>query len=181
MPHPGPGCLPVASDRPDVEIAGVFASVASVAVSCVCKFVFWNLVTEMLESISEQDRVIGNPLSLYIYIYIRFMDITKQHMVRFSVWVRFLKYVLPQGLEKTNSPNLQQSQNVWILLFVPWLHLFPYASSMQQTPQMHLNTPPTCLEGVGGRQISFRDPGSGNRAEDPGPEKVDPSKTWYCN
>ena len=32
---------------------------------------------------------------------------------------------------------------------------------MQETPQMHLNTPHTCFEGARGRKIRFSDPGLG--------------------
>ena len=46
-PNPGPGRLPLASGRGDVEFAGVLASVASLAVSSVPEFIFWSLVKEV--------------------------------------------------------------------------------------------------------------------------------------
>jgi len=43
-PNPGPGRLPLDSGRGDVEFAGVFMSVASLAVSFVSECIFWNPV-----------------------------------------------------------------------------------------------------------------------------------------
>jgi len=40
-PNPGPGRRPLDSGRRDIEIAGVFASVATMAVSFVCECIFW--------------------------------------------------------------------------------------------------------------------------------------------
>jgi len=39
-PNPGPGRLPLDSGRGDIEVAGVFASAASVAVSFVSECIF---------------------------------------------------------------------------------------------------------------------------------------------
>ena len=41
-PNPGPGCLPLGSGRGDVELASVFASVASLPVSFVSGSICWN-------------------------------------------------------------------------------------------------------------------------------------------
>ena len=60
-PNHGPGCIPLDSARGDVQFAGVFAPVASVAVSFVSEFIFWNLVKKQLKSRPEQDR--GNKTS----------------------------------------------------------------------------------------------------------------------
>lgn len=43
-PDPVPGSLPLDSGGGDIEVAGGFASVASMAVSFVAKLIFWNLV-----------------------------------------------------------------------------------------------------------------------------------------
>ena len=43
-PKPGPGRVPLASAGGEVELAGVFVSVASVAVNSMSEFIFWNLV-----------------------------------------------------------------------------------------------------------------------------------------
>ena len=45
------------------------------------------------------------------------------------------------------------------------MYPFPYANSMRKTPQMQLNTSPTCFEGPRGREIWFRDPGPENRVQ----------------
>ncbi len=42
-PNPAPGRRPMDSGRGDVEFAGVFASVVSMAVSFVTESTFWNL------------------------------------------------------------------------------------------------------------------------------------------
>lgn len=56
-PNPGSECLPLDSDRRDVEFAGGFASVASLAVSLAPEFIFWNLVkTKELKHKPTQDR-----------------------------------------------------------------------------------------------------------------------------
>ena len=49
-PNPGPGRLPLDLGRGDVELAGVFASVASVVVSFVSKCILWNIVNKKLPS-----------------------------------------------------------------------------------------------------------------------------------
>jgi len=43
-PHPGPGHVLLDSGRRDVEFANVFASVASLALSFVTGYIFWNPV-----------------------------------------------------------------------------------------------------------------------------------------
>ena len=43
-PNPGPGHLPLDSGRGDIEFAGVFVSVKSVAFSWVFELIFWNFV-----------------------------------------------------------------------------------------------------------------------------------------
>ena len=48
-PNPGPGRLPVDSGRGDVELAGVFASVASLAVSFVPESIRWNLAEKKVK------------------------------------------------------------------------------------------------------------------------------------
>jgi len=45
------------SGRGDAELAGLFASVASVPVSFVAGVIFWSLVKQKLKSCPEQDRV----------------------------------------------------------------------------------------------------------------------------
>ncbi len=55
-PNPGPGRIPLDSACGDVEFASVFAPVASVAVSFVSEFIFWNLVNIEVKSVPEPDR-----------------------------------------------------------------------------------------------------------------------------
>ena len=64
---------------------------------------------------------------------------------------------LPQRAGKT-TPEIQKSPNVRISSIVQWFYPFSHANSMQQTPQMHVNTSPTCFEGP--REIMFRAPGN---------------------
>ena len=58
-PNPGPGRLALDSGRGDVDLAGVFASVASVTVSFVSECIFWNPVEKRFESMPEPWRVMG--------------------------------------------------------------------------------------------------------------------------
>jgi len=66
-PNPGPGRLPLDSDRGGVESARVVASVASLAVSFGPVFIFWNLAKKKLKIRScKQDRASHN-FKLRIY------------------------------------------------------------------------------------------------------------------
>jgi len=49
LPNPGPGRIPLDSDRGDVEFASVFVSVASSAVSFVPEPICWNLAENFLK------------------------------------------------------------------------------------------------------------------------------------
>ena len=57
------------------------------------------------------------------------------------------------------SPKSWKNADVWSSSIVQWFYLFPYASSMQKTSQMHLHKPPTWFEGTRGRTIVCRGPG----------------------
>jgi len=47
------------------------------------------------------------------------------------------------------TPKIVKSQNVRILSIFLWIYPFPYATSMQKTSPIHLNTSPTSFEGSG--------------------------------
>ena len=74
-------------------------------------------------------------------------------------WMCFVrKYILTRGLAKelpkminTERPSClylidgKFQKQIWILSIVQWLSPYPHAKSMQKTPQMRLNTFPTCF------------------------------------
>jgi len=67
----------------------------------------------------------------------------------FRVFKAFFGNVFsPKGWQK-NSQKCRNLKNS-ILSIVQWFYPLPHANSMQQTPQVHLNTSPTSFEGLRG-------------------------------
>jgi len=77
---------------------------------------------------------------------------------RRSLQLVYQKLHLPEGLAK-EPPNMLKGPNVWIRTIVQSFYLSPYANSIQQPSQMHLNISQTCSEINRYRKIGFMDQG----------------------
>ena len=80
------------------------------------------------------------------------------------VWGARRKCVLPEGLAK-ELPQIVKNIRCLHLIDCTMVLFIPGTNSLQKTPQMHLNTSPTCFEGPRALKIRFRDPGPKNRVQ----------------